>query len=496
MDISPTPPTGSSRTALACAILVSIFIALSLWDRAFDDPFITYRYARNLAQGAGFVYNPGERVLSTSTPLFTLLLATVFPLWQDLPHLANLIGAFSLGIGGFFLWRLGNSWEMNLESWVLLLLYPTFPLITGTLGSETPLYLALCLGAFASYARENQLLAATLSALAVLTRPDGALIPIILSFYYVLKKHRLPSRKAIAIFGCLTLPWFVFAWIYFGHPLPATLFAKHHQGALPVSQHFLPGLATIASWYAKNLYFQLEIALSIIGLAFVIWRKRQWAPLLAWVTVYSLAYQTLGVSRYFWYYAPLIPVFIILVTLGLAFLAHIKDSPVLSVKLPALKNFSRWGPIAISVLLIGSQAQALRLARDQNSLILPFYRSIGEWLNAHTPPDARVGMLEVGIIGYYAQRPVIDFAGLIQPDVAAQMNPSTTYQDAALWAVHQYQPEYVVLHANAFPDLEKGYIAQNCLLVKIFPGQPYGYSTDMHIYDCQGHPTTKPSSGF
>ena len=466
------------------------------WGHVYDDPFITYRYARNLAQGAGFIYNPGERVLSTSTPLFTLLLAAGFPLWPNLPHLANLIGAFSLGLGGFFLWNLGCTWGMGLERWALLLLYPTFPLVTGTLGSETPLYLALCLGAFAAYARENQLLAAALSALAVLTRLDGVLIPIVLSFYHVLKKHRLPSWKAVAIFGCLTLPWFVFAWIYFGHPLPITLFTKHHQGSLAVSQHFLPGIMTITGWYAKNLYFQLEIVLSIIGLAFVIWWKRQWLPLLAWTAVYSLAYQTLGVSRYFWYYAPLIPVFIILVTLGLAFLTHIKDSPLLSVRLPALENFSRLSLIAISMLLVFSQAQASWLARDQNSLIFPFYRSIGEWLNANTPPDARIGMLEVGIIGYYAQRPVIDFAGLIQPDVAAQMNPSTTYQDAALWAMQQYQPEYIALHTNAFPDLEKGYIAQNCLLVKVFPGQPYGYSTDMHIYSCQSHPVTKPSSGF
>ncbi|MCB0187901.1 MAG: hypothetical protein KDE31_26715, partial [Caldilineaceae bacterium] len=40
-----------------------------------DDAFITYRYAENLATGQGFVYNAGERLLGTSTPLYTLLLA-------------------------------------------------------------------------------------------------------------------------------------------------------------------------------------------------------------------------------------------------------------------------------------------------------------------------------------------------------------------------------------------------------------------------------------
>ena len=50
-------------------ISVGLLITFSEW--AYDDPFITYRYARNLLNGFGFVYNPGERILSTTTPLFT-----------------------------------------------------------------------------------------------------------------------------------------------------------------------------------------------------------------------------------------------------------------------------------------------------------------------------------------------------------------------------------------------------------------------------------------
>ena len=78
-----------------------IYTTLAHW--AYDDPFITYRYAENLAQGKGFVYNPGERVLSTTTPLFTLLLALLSKVWADLPALAHLVGAFSIAAGAIFL---------------------------------------------------------------------------------------------------------------------------------------------------------------------------------------------------------------------------------------------------------------------------------------------------------------------------------------------------------------------------------------------------------
>ena len=42
--------------------------------RTIDDAFITYRYARNILAGNGFVYNPGEHVLGTTTPFYTILL--------------------------------------------------------------------------------------------------------------------------------------------------------------------------------------------------------------------------------------------------------------------------------------------------------------------------------------------------------------------------------------------------------------------------------------
>jgi hypothetical protein len=60
-------------------LVLTAFLYNLYKNSGYDDPYITYRYARNIATGQGFVYNPGERVLSTTTPLFTLLLAGLFP---------------------------------------------------------------------------------------------------------------------------------------------------------------------------------------------------------------------------------------------------------------------------------------------------------------------------------------------------------------------------------------------------------------------------------
>ena len=50
-----------------------------------DDAFITFRYAQNLADGLGFVYNEGEQVLGTSTPMFTFVLAFAHLMRLSLP---------------------------------------------------------------------------------------------------------------------------------------------------------------------------------------------------------------------------------------------------------------------------------------------------------------------------------------------------------------------------------------------------------------------------
>ncbi|MBZ0295216.1 MAG: hypothetical protein K8L99_21815, partial [Anaerolineae bacterium] len=60
----------------ALLLLLSLAIWLLLMHQfRLDDSFITYRYARNLAQGQGLVYNQGDAVLSTTAPLYAMLLA-------------------------------------------------------------------------------------------------------------------------------------------------------------------------------------------------------------------------------------------------------------------------------------------------------------------------------------------------------------------------------------------------------------------------------------
>ena len=63
-----------------------------------DDPYITYRYARNLAEGHGLTYNPGELVLGTTSPFFAIILGLTGSFTDDYALLSSIINGISLAV--------------------------------------------------------------------------------------------------------------------------------------------------------------------------------------------------------------------------------------------------------------------------------------------------------------------------------------------------------------------------------------------------------------
>lgn len=491
--------------AVVYLTLVTGLLLATFGNWSYDDPFITYRYAQNLSAGHGLVYNIGDsdppnRVLSTTAPFFALLLGAGSLAWSDLPRLANCIGALSLAFGGLFLWSLAQTWRFPIAGWAGLVFYPSSPVIVGTLGSETPLALALCLGSFAFYSQKRYGLAALMAGLAVLTRWDCLLVPALLGLDFLLR-YRLtaPQEKptlrragsgAILIFLGFLLPWLIFLILTFGSPVPDTLFVKQQQALLNLSQRFAPGFLSLFEPYFQQAYFWLLSALGLLGFVGILKDLRREAipafrAFFFWPAGYFLAYSLLGVSRYFWYYAPLLPGCVMLAGLGITVLAD-----------QAKKSFSNRAntfqkvlpAVLIFSLLIG-QVIHLNQVRARPDPRMKAYQEAGEWLAAHSPPDAQVGALEVGALGYYSQRAVLDFAGLIQPDIARQFQPGGSYADSASWAIQQYRPDYLVLPGGFFPDLENGSFqvcqaGEKLTLVHSIKSKSDQFSYDIKLYAC------------
>jgi len=472
------------------SIILTIHLVLLFHNWSYDDPYITYRYAYNLAHGRGFVYNPSDKVLSTTSPFFAVLLSIPSLFFDDISKVAIGIGCVSLGVSGYLFWVLGKKLQLPVVGWVGLFLLPLFPLPITTISSETPLYLAFVLASIVMYISQKYFLTSIFCAVLIFLRPDGVLLAILLTLHWVLSRI-----KRLGISGTLKdfknvgiIPFLVFIilniifwgsiWLYFGSPIPVTLYAKQKQGLMSISQKFFPGFISLIKDYTKTPVYIIEAILATLGIPILFARYRKVSLLIGWTIIYFAAYSILGVSRYFWYYAPLVPGFIFLVGLGIQSIWNWGETLTDQYKL-IVKVITT---ILIIGLIFNQGLNVLKLSHNRDVRI-EIYKAAGKWLNENTHVNDKVGALEIGIIGYYSDRYMIDFAGLLQPSVASKLKTESTYEDTASYAIETYKPEFIVLHKNIFPNLEQQ-LKNQCVQVKSFNAKKYRAKYNMTILKC------------
>jgi hypothetical protein len=431
------------------AFALWVFVVLAYRGQPGDDPYITYHYASNLASGNGFVFNVGERVQSTTAPLFTLVLALFGFLSADIPTLGYFLSTLCLLAFALFCVRLTALARPPMMWLGLGTAALTFicPVTTFGLGTEMPLLVALSWGCWLAAARERWHVAAVLAALAAITRGDGVLVGVALALVYVWNNRRVAPRRwpwsAALLYVAVVAPWYIFAWIYFGSPLPATLGVKLAQGSAPGTVHFFEGLGVFWARSFGNLavLWVPALLLGLVGYVVMFRRGAALALPAVWAALYMIGFSLLQVPRYPWYYAPLAPVAMLALLLGgqtvLAF-AIALASRFVQVRQAGL--ITTLGTVALCLLLGGLfLAQAIQAPRPQPTARSQLYLTVGDWLRANTPAQASVGAEEVGLLGYGSQRRIVDFVGLIQPEVAVHHA-----RGEALWAAQRYQPDYIV----------------------------------------------------
>jgi hypothetical protein len=456
--------------------LGAAFLGSILRDFANDDPYITYRYTRNLVQGHGFVYNIGLDVLSTTTPLYALILTPAYALYDDLPVFSNLLSAMSLGVSGLLLYLFAARHGQEMAGLIGGLLTLFHPLILSTFGAETSFYILLIIGSFFLFDRGRWALAAVLAGFATLTRGDGALVAVALAIAYILTRRKWPLRPFLA-YLIVVMPWYLYSWVHFGSPFPATLQAKLQQSDMAATVGFFEGVAHWARVYGRHPIYWLYVPFMVLGVANALRRNRWALPLLLWAVLYFLGYSVLNVPRYHWYYSPLIPLLMLLVGLGAAaslkwIVSSAQLRPVMGL---ALAGLLVWPSLRASVDLA-------QISPDGRAQI---YLAAGSWLNTHTPEEASVGTLEVGILGYESDRTIIDFGGLVQPEIGRRV--SGGFEDAAAWAITNYRPDYLVFHPGWFPHLvAEPWFAERYRDVKQFENATY-VSNPLVVYAASGN---------
>jgi hypothetical protein len=463
-DLEASGGTGR-RLELLCramvwtAVLGSAIAAYVVARHIYEDALITVRYAENLVAGKGFVFNEGERVLGTTTPLYTLLLAVVGFIGRPRELVTTAIvlsmtfGLLTIEVSYRALRRFGIP---IVPAWLAVCAYGLSAravIISGS-GMETTLVTLLMAGGAWSIAARRWVLLGVCNGLLMLTRIDGVVwTGVTMGWLLWTDRRALPIAVLVSV--VVVAPWLVFAHAYFGSAIPQSVKAKRliAEGGIPVL-----GVQRLALWASRMLggiggsrrdFLSVGWVAVLAGSIYTAVVRRQWTLLAltaGFVGAYGLFLLVGNAPLSFtWYF---IPVRWAAFTLSAAgFLWIVERVQALRVT-RGLATFR----LAASLLLVGFfalqvpgvRAEIDEVRRNKENEVAT-RQALGEWLRQNTRPDALVAMEAIGFQGYYSQRKVIDLAGLVSPSVTSirAVNPDSASCLAEI--LRRLEPDAIVL---------------------------------------------------
>lgn len=394
-------------------------------DPFVDDSYITLRYARNLVEGRGLVFNPGERVEGYTHPLWVLLAALSLALrlpaalamqvmgvvaWlgvlfsviratQDagLKSPARWVGplAIVLGASGGF-WALSGL-ETTCHAWAIT---------EGVRRSLRDVHAKRPLGAGSVVA----------FAVATLLRPESMLwfggAVVLVAWTARSSELRRPpvaaAVQACAAFLLLLAPWLAFRRGYYGEWLPNTFYAKTGGDF-----RFVLGRgATYVGW-ALLQGPHLGLLLAIFVRPAQLRRPEIWLPLS--LTIAHLATVVALGGDYMWFGRFVLPIF----------------GPLAMMTSVAVDDWFREAERrAVPAVVAGAACLSGVVPwvwRDS----LSSYRAattdrfipVGQWLGSNIQSDVLVATSAVGAIGWVSGKRMLDTQGLTDWHLARHVDP-------------------------------------------------------------------------
>jgi hypothetical protein len=261
----------------------------------------------------------------------------------------------------------------------------------------------------------------------------------------------LPGLLGLLLgFALLLLPYLLFNLTTTGLPLPNTFYAKQAEyQAEIVNVSF-----AVRLWRVIRPTVVGAQVLLLPGFAFAIYRtirgKRMEAalPLVWWATTLALyAWRLPKDYQHGRYLIPTIPILVLFGSWGTLSLLRLDSRQTI------VRALSRAVSIAVLVLLlmfwiIGARAYAADVGFIEREMV-----AVARWLEAHTPADALIAVHDIGAVGYGVDRPLLDLAGLITPEVV----PFITDKARLLAFMEEKGADYVVF----FPDWSPTYASMS-----------------------------------
>ena len=486
-------PTDSRRPSLAPAILAvsSLVVAIGyalVTNHVWEDFLITFRHSRNLVEGNGLVYTPGERLHGFTSPINVLLPALFYWLSDQSSYVPALWGyrivsALAFAAVGFVLvkWMaarngVGSSAVIFFGVYFLLEFKSVSYSMNGQEAAFLLLFLGLGLIGAVEGAAARWVLAGSAWGGLMWTRPDGCVYVAGLALAALLaarsKKDELRGILKAGVLGAtLYLPWFVWAWVYYGSPVPFPALVKASRPeaysdlaflvagtilAFPtaIQRVLAPTYWQFGGWPTWIGSFGLLTGL-IAGLYWALPTRDAIGRAASVVFALScgyLAYVRHTSYLFPWYLPPA----------GLCAVIVLSRAPVMVAQLVARSKIGlRWeraavgaalgfqGLVAASMLYMFA-ASTLQMKVQQEVIEFGNRAEIGLWLSDHVGHKETIFLEPVGYIGYYSNGNMLDYPGIVSPAVA-RISGSHSMEEA----IESLEPDWLVLRPHEVANLQR-----------------------------------------
>lgn len=388
-----------------------------------DDAFIFARYAQNILDGNGFVYNAGEYTEGATSFLWTLLGAFGGWLGADIPEFLKMAGAVSVLLWLIAFFGVCGQWLTRPWQWLppvlLFAVYPPLALWSQG-GLETCFFGFLAMAGF--YLAEAWHRHGTkktfrglllVSALLLLTRPEGMPVVALYGLYLWMYPHA--GRRAwsytyflpvvlLTLGGLLT-----FRYLYFHDWVPNTYYAKGGGGFYL----WRYGLGRFNMFLKENANFVfLTLSLPVFFM-----RQRIWVPMLM-VPLWCLYYIKSG-GDILPEHRLLLPAFPFMLLGTFYFLDGIREFYASKLR----ERYYNIALLAAAVLFVlqyeGYYHQKLVAFTQVRSALELTHGDLGRYLDSHMTTHDTAILTDAGMTALYAQdKHIVDWLGLCDRRVA------------------------------------------------------------------------------
>ncbi len=385
-----------------------------------DDSWIHQTLARNLAATGQMVIVPGDRSAAATAPLWSLLLAVAY--WLGLPPLewAIGLGVVCLAASAWLVYRFGMvlTSDRGVAMTAALLCLAEWRLLWAAMsGMDTLLFTVLSLAVLAEAATRDARrpwLLGGLVGLSAAARPEGLALAVLLAVWLVMRRA-VSVRQAGALMAAAVVPLALVALLNLsqhGNPLPATFFAKNaaYAGGLD------PGRTLSFLWEALLVLVRGPELLLVPGLVLFIagWVRSRSGPgalCVLWMGGLTAAYALWLPALYHHgrYLFPLLPLALLL---GVAGSRRLLDR----LQLPRL---ALAGKLLLVLYAAYSGVRGAQAYAENVDLINRQQVWSARWVVESTPPGTVIAAHDIGALGYFGGRPLVDMAGLATPDLVS-----------------------------------------------------------------------------